>query len=371
MRQLERSYYITLAEVRNVQNEKITIEQQKGKWPRVNLIDFAMRSGTMLVFFALVLYFSLTNQYFLTVDNMTSILTSVSIVTLVAIGVTFSLIVNGFDLSVGSTVSLTTVLAASLMVWYEQPLVVVILVPIAIGAVVGLINAFFIVKIRIPDLLATLAMLYIIKGVHLTYTKGYSIYANMPLGGGKTAQGTFSELFLWLGQGKLFSIPLPGGTIFSLPVPVGIMLTLVLLAHFFLIYTRQGRLLYVTGGNEEAARLSGVAVDRYKTLAYVLSGVFCAIAGLLFAARIGTGQVDAGAPLLMDAVAAAFVGYSVFGAGKPNVLGTFIGAILIGIILNGLTMLNLPYYAYDIIKGSVLLLALALTYYYAKRKDRI
>lgn len=356
-----------LVEVRKVQNE--LNKSQQNIWGKEKLIDFALKSGTMLVFLFLVIYFSITNQYFLTVDNLTSILTSVSIVALVAVGVTFSLIVNGFDLSVGSTVSLTTVVAASLMVWYEQPLIFVIIIPIVIGAIIGLINAFFIVKIRVPDLLATLAMLYIIKGVHLTYTKGYSIYANMPLGGGQTAQGSFSELFLWLGQGKLFSIPLSGSTVFSLPVPVGIMLLLIGLTHLFLKYTRHGRLLYVTGGNEEAAHLSGVAVNCYKTLAYVLSGVFCAIAGLLFAARIGTGQVDAGGPLLMDAVAAAFVGYSVFGAGKPNVLGTFIGAVLIGVILNGLTMLNLPYYAYDIIKGSVLLLALALTYYYAKYRN--
>lgn len=325
------------------------------------LINFLFKYGTLLVIFFICIYFSITNPFFLTENNILSILRSISIVTLVAIGVTFSLIVDGFDLSVGSTVSLTTVITASLMVWYEQHVVLVLIIPIVVGILVGLFNAFFIVKIRIPDLLATLAALYIIKGVHLTYTKGYSVYANMPLGNGETAPGQFHDSFLWLGQGYV-------DFIFRIPVPVIIMILLVVIVHIFLTYTRHGRLLYVTGGNREAARLSGVPVNKYRTLAYVLSGFFCALAGILTAARIGTGQVEAGAPLLMDAVAAAFVGYSVFGAGKPNVIGTFFGAVLIGIILNGLTMLNLPYYAYDIVKGGVLLLALALTYYQLRRR---
>lgn len=123
----------------------------------------------------------------------------------------------------------------------------------------------------------------------------------------------------------------------------------------------------MTGGNVEASRLSGIPVKRVKVLAYVASGVFASIGGVLFTARVGSGQIDAGAPLLMEAVAAVFVGFSVLGAGKPNVLGTFFGAALIGVLLNGLTMMNLPYYAFEIIKGSVLVLALAVTYIHARK----
>lgn len=322
------------------------------------LLDLAFKYGTLVVIAAVVIFFSIVNPYFFTYDNLADILRSISIVTLVAIGVTFSLIVDGFDLSVGSTVSLTTVVAASLMVWYEQPLVVALLVPLLLGAAVGLINAFFIVKIRIPDLLATLGMLYIIGGVHKTYTKGYSIYNNMQMTDGTTAPGKLTDAFLWIGQGKLLGVP----------VPVVIMLLAVAAVHIFLNYTRWGRLLYITGGNREAARLSGVSVNRVRTMAYVLSGVFAAMGGLLFASRVGSGQIDAGAPLLMESVAAVFVGFSVFGAGKPNVIGTFFGAVLIGVLLNGLTMLNLPYYAFDIIKGTVLVLALAITYIHFTRR---
>lgn len=324
----------------------------------MKVMDWIYKYGTLAVIAIVLIFFSLLNPYFFTYGNLADILRSISIVTLVAIGVTFSLIVNGFDLSVGSVVSLATVVSASMMVWYEQGIFVTLLVPIVLSVLIGWVNSLLIVKIRIPDLLATLAMLYIVKGVHLTYTKGYSIYANMPMPDGSTAPGKFSEGFLWLGQGQIASVP----------VPVILMLLAVVAVHIYLNYTRQGRLLYITGGNAEAARLSGVPVDRYRTLAYVLSGLFCGLGGILLAARIGTGQVDGGAPLLMDAVAAAFVGYSVFGAGKPNVIGTFFGAVLIGILLNGMTMLNLPYYAHDIVKGLVLIFALAVTYYQLRKR---
>nr|WP_227395075.1 MULTISPECIES: ABC transporter permease [Jeotgalibacillus] len=317
-----------------------------------------MKFGTILALALIILIFSLTNEQFLTYGNITEILRSISIVTLVAIGVTFSMIVGGFDLSVGSTVSLATVASGALLVWYSQELLVVLIVPLILGALIGLLNAFITVKIRIPDLIGTLAVMYIINGVHLTYTKGYSIYSNMPLPDGSgTAPGIFIPAFQFIGQGEIFNIPFP----------VILMVVIVALVHLFLQYTRAGRLFYITGGNKEAARLSGVPVNRYRTYAYVISGVFAALAGIVLAARIGTGQVSAGDPLLMDGVAAALIGYSVFGAGKPNVIGTFIGAIIIGILLNGLTMMNVPYYAQDIIKGGILVGALALTYF--RKKD--
>lgn len=320
--------------------------------------NFTFKYGAIFVIIGVFLYFSITNEYFLTYDNIADILRSISIVTLVAIGVTFSLIVDGFDLSVGSTVSLTTVVVATLMVWFEFPLWAVIVIPIVLGALVGLFNSLLIVKIRIPDLLATLGTMYIVSGIHRTYTKGYSVYNQMPLQDGSTAPGTFSESFLFIGQGRIIGVP----------IPVIIMILSVIIVHIFLNYTRWGRLLYITGGNKEAARLSGIKVNKVRTLAYVLAGVFAAIGGILFAARVGSGQIDSGAPLLMEAVAAVFVGFSVLGAGKPNVIGTFFGAVLIGILLNGLTMMNIPYYSFEIIKGTVLVLALAVTFIHLRKK---
>jgi simple sugar transport system permease protein len=121
--------------------------------------------------------------------------------------------------------------------------------------------------------------------------------------------------------------------------------------------------MYMIGGNREAAALSGIPVSKYRLIAYLVSALFAAIGGIILGARVMTAEVNSGGPYLMDAVAATFIGYSVFGAGKPNALGTFVGAVLIGILQNGLIMLSVPYYAMDIVKGAVLALALALTYY--------
>jgi simple sugar transport system permease protein len=322
------------------------------------VLDFSFKYGALIFIGIILLFFSLYNEYFFTYSNLTDILRSISIVTFVAIGVTISLMVDGFDLSAGSTVSLSTVVTATLMIWYELPLPVVIVVPLLVGAAVGLLNSFLIVKVRIPDLLATLAVMYIVSGLHRTYTKGYSIYNNMQLADGSKAPGKMYDSFLWIGQGKLLGVPFP----------VILMLIAVIAAHLFFKYTRWGRQVIMTGGNEEAARLSGLRVKRIRVWAYVASGVFAAIGGVLFAARVGSGQIDAGAPLLMESVAAVFVGYSVFGAGRPNIVGTFVGAVLTGILINGLTMMNVQYYSTDIVKGGVLVLALAVTFIHLTRR---
>ncbi|MBR2681565.1 MAG: ABC transporter permease [Exiguobacterium sp.] len=313
--------------------------------------------GTLLAILSLIAVFTVTNDQFLTYANFSDIIKSVSIVSLLALGVTFSLIVGGFDLSVGSTASLATIGAAASLVLHRQELLVALLIPLVLGILVGLLNALVTIKFRLPDLLATLAIMYVINGIQLTYTKGFSIYDNMPIEGG-TAPGRFIPSFLFIGQ----------GTIGPIPFVALLMLVFFIGAHLFLTYTRTGREFYYVGSNAEAARRSGIAVNRIKLYAYVLSGLFAAIGGIILASRIGTGQVSAGAPLLMDAVAAAYIGYAVFGTGRPNVIGTLIGAILIGILLNGLTMWDVPYYAQDIVKGTILIGALGLSYIQKKQR---
>jgi simple sugar transport system permease protein len=146
------------------------------------------------------------------------------------------------------------------------------------------------------------------------------------------------------------------------------MALVIILLHIFLNYTKHGRFMYSVGANEEAARLSGVKVKNYKVLAYVLSGTLAAFGGILLAARMGQSNPSGGAGYLMESVAAVFIGYSVLGAGKANAIGTFIGALLMAILSNGLVMLSVPYYSMDIVKGSVLVIAIFLTYYERKKK---
>jgi simple sugar transport system permease protein len=181
----------------------------------------------------------------------------------------------------------------------------------------------------------------------MTYTNGGSITANMMMGDGSTAPGALTGAFSAIGQ---------------VPAIIIIMIVVVIVVQVFLSSTKHGRYMYVVGGNREAARLSGIPIGRYRMAAYLISSVFAALGGIMLASRIGSSQVNAGAAYLMDAVAAAYIGFSLGGSGKPNAVGTFIGAVLIGILQNGLVMVSVPYYAMDIIKGAVLALALALTY---------
>ena len=305
-----------------------------------------------------VLFFSVALENFMNFTNITNIFRSVSIVALIAMAITVSLTINGLDVSVTAVAGFAGVIAAKFMVIWGYGPVPAIVVPLLMGMAVGCINAILIIKVGIQDLLATLSMMFVLTGISITFQDGSAIYNFMPLpGGGGIAEYTISKAFLFIGQGVLFSIP----------VPVYIMIIVAILVHIFLSYTKHGRYLYMIGGNAEAAKLSGIPINRYRFFAYLVSGFLSALAGIVLASRLGSGEVDAGAPYLMDSIAAAFVGFSVLGAGKPNAYGTLLGALLMGVLLNGLIMMDFPYYSQDIIKGIVLLLALSLTYYKMKR----
>ncbi|MCA0923838.1 ABC transporter permease [Bacillus stratosphericus] len=324
------------------------VQQIKKQRPSFHLFDFFYQYGTILTIVVLIVVFAAANPAFLQSGNIINILRSISIVTIIAVGLTISLAVNGFDLSVGSVATLSNAIVISMFVWFSQNPLIAILSALAASLIVGLLNAWMIVKMKIPDMLMTLAMMFIIQGLAQTYTKGATISENMVLPDGTFSTGTIPAFFSKIGQ---------------VPYIILIMAAIVLFAHVFMTYTKHGRLMYIIGGNKEAARLTGIHVNKYKIAAYLLSALFAAIGGIVLASRVMTAEINAGTPYLMDGVAAAFIGFSVMGAGKPNAFGTFIGAVLIGILQNGLVMMSVPYYAMDIVKGSVLALALALTYY--------
>ena len=318
---------------------------------RLQVVNFITQWGTVLTILALVLFFAVWMPPFISPSNLLTILRSISIVTVIAIGITLSLTVNGFDLSVGSVATLADALVISAFVWYEFGVFPAILIALGGCLAVGLLNSFLIVKLRIPDLLATLSMLFIVEGVATTYTGGGSISEGMPRLDGTETFGKLDPVFKAIG---------------SAPWIILIMLVVVLLVHLFLNQTKHGRYLYVVGGNLEAARLSGIPVERYRTLAYVLSALLAALGGVILASRIGSSQINAGAGYLMPAVAAAYIGFSVGGAGRPNALGTLLGAVLMGVLENGLVMMSVPYYSLNIVKGGVLAVALASTYFRKK-----
>ncbi|MEX0404985.1 ABC transporter permease [Aquibium sp. LZ166] len=333
--------------------------------PRLGLRSVAIRYGFLALLFGLVVFFSLATRGFASPQAAVFILQSVSITGILALGVTATLVVGGFDLSIGSIATSAMMAAAYVMVVLEQNALVAVLACLAIGALVGLINGLIICYMRVPDLLATLGMMFLLIGVQRIPTEGRSIAAGMTLPDGSTAQGTFSAEFLALGRHRFdfFIADL-------VPASVVVLIVLAILIWFFLEYTRFGRMMYAVGSNARAAEFAGAPVKAYKIWAYVISGVFASIGGILLAARLGRGDIASGNNLLLDAVAAALIGFAVLGAAKPNAFGTAIGALFVGILLQGLTMMNVPYYTQDFVKGAVLVIALVFTFALLGRNGR-
>ena len=313
----------------------------------------AIRYGFILLMAGLVAFFGLAASGFLTLPSAIFILQSVAITGILALGVTCTLVVGGFDLSIGAVATSALMLSAYVMVVWEMSALAAVVLCLLMGAAVGLINGFLIVKMKVPDLLATLGMMFVLLGVQRIPTEGNSIATGMALPDGTNATGTFSPAFLALGRLRLWDV---------LPLSVVFLLVIAVLVWAFLELTRHGRLMYAIGSNAQAAVLAGTNVPRYKVAAYVISGVLASIGGILLAARLGRGDVASGNNLLLDSVAAALIGYAVLGASKPNAFGTAIGALFVGILLQGLTMLNAPYYTQDFVKGAVLVVALVFTF---------
>lgn len=315
--------------------------------------ELAIRYGFLVLMAGLVVVFGLMAPNFLSTASAVFILQSVAITGILALGVTCTLVVGGFDLSIGAVATSALMLSAYVMVVWEMGALAAVLLCLLMGAGVGLLNGLLIVRMRVPDLLATLGMMFVLVGLQRIPTEGNSIATGMALPGGGTAQGTFSAAFLALGRHRLWDL---------VPLSVVFLVAIAVLVWVFLELTRHGRLMYATGSNAQAAALAGVDVDRYRVLAYVLSGVLASVGGILLAARLGRGDVASGNNLLLDSVAAALIGYAVLGASRPNAFGTAIGALFVGILLQGLTMLNAPYYTQDFVKGAVLVVALVFTF---------
>jgi simple sugar transport system permease protein len=329
-----------------------TMPSANKQFNKCALIDFIAKWGVLLTIIALIIIFSATMSSFRTISNMTTILRAVCIVTIIATGMTFSLVVNGIDLSVGSAATLANTVNMTFLVWFSfgstpGGTLLAMLITIMISLAIAAVNSFLIVKLKIFDMLATLATMFMFEGVAMTYAGGGAINERMVKPDGLTAVGKVPAFLRTMGREPWIII---------------IMLFVVVLAFIFLTYTKHGRYMYAVGANAEAARLSGINVQKYRALAYVLSAIMASIGGILIGARVGNAQINSGSPYLMGSVAAAHIGISVAGIGRPNAFGTLAGAIIIGILENGLIMASVPYYTVNIFKGLVLAIALALNY---------
>ncbi|MFA5313933.1 MAG: ABC transporter permease [Methanomassiliicoccales archaeon] len=329
--------------------------QNTKKLTKIITLDFISKWGTLLVIVGMFLFFTFDMWgLFLTRDNMINILRSVSITTIISIGMTFAVSVNGMDLSIGAIAGFAMNIVAMMFLWYQMNTFFSIFIAIGLSTIFGLLNALLIVKFRIPDMLGTLATSFMIGGISITMAGGGSITEGIVRLDGQPALGKMTLLFRELGRAPWIII---------------IMLTVVTLAFIFFAFMKHGRYLYVVGQNIEAARLSGIPVNRYRTFAYIIASVCAAIGGVLLASRLGSAQLGAADGYLMPAVAATFIGLSVAGSGKANPLGTLAGAFLMGLMENGLIMESVPYYSMNIFKGIVLAIALTLAFFRKSSKS--
>ncbi|NML34466.1 ABC transporter permease [Paraburkholderia antibiotica] len=272
---------------------------------------------------------------FLSVSNLQNIALQSSINGIIAVGMTAAILTGGVDLSVGAVVALSGTLCAGLMVRFGIPMFLAVLLGIAVGVVFGMFNGYCVAYLRMPSIIVTLATMGVARGLALIYTGGY------PIDG-------LPDSFSFLGDGVVAGIKLP---ILIMLLTYGIAFVLLNMAPF-------GRYVYAIGGNEEAARLSGVRVSRYKLLVYALSGLTAGIAGIVLASRITSGQPGAGVGFELDAIAAVVMGGTSIAGGRGAILGTLVGALLLGVLNNGLNIMGVSPYLQLIVKGGIVLLAI-------------
>jgi ribose/xylose/arabinose/galactoside ABC-type transport system permease subunit len=290
----------------------------------------ARRFGTLigLLFLCAVLW-ALT-PHFLTISNLLNIVQQTSINAIVAAGMTFVIISGGIDLSVGSIVALSGVVLGTLL-QSGQPVAVAIPAAAAVGIGCGLLNGALVSCGRLPPFIATLGMMSVARGAALVFTEG------RPVSG-------FGEGFRWLATGKVGFVP----------APVIVMLLVYAVAHIVLTRTTFGRYVYAIGGNEEATRLSGVAVRFHKTAIYGVSGLMSAVAAIVLTARLNSAQPIAGMMYELDAIAATVIGGTSLMGGEGSLGGTLVGALIMGVLRNGLNLLGVSSFLQQIVIGAVI-----------------
>ncbi|MEZ9291498.1 ABC transporter permease [Vibrio lentus] len=306
---------------------------------------FLSKYAIYVVFVAMCIVMSILSPVFLTVANLLNVMTQMASIGLLALGVTIIIITRGIDLSSGSVLAVAAVVSASTaqtldwgMRMYpnlpELPVIVPILVALGVGALCGLINGALIAYTGIPPFIATLGMMIIARGAALLYSDGRPI-------------SSLIESYQWIGQGNIAGIP----------VPVVIFLVMALFTYVLLNYTRFGKYAYAIGGNETAAYVSGINVTKYKILVYVYAGLLAGIAALILTARINSGQPGLGNMYELDAIAAATVGGVSHAGGIGTIQGTIVGTMIMGVLQNGLDLLNVSAYWQQVVKGLVIVVA--------------
>lgn len=287
-----------------------------------------------IVLLILVVVLSGSSPAFLTKGNILTMLRQLSINGIVAVGMTFVIITGGIDLSVGSIIALSGIIACNFSHPDTYPIIIPILIGIVIGLICGLVNGFVYAKGNVVPFIATLGMMTIARGLTQVYNNG------MPVTNVSDDYGVIG-----------------GGYVAGIPIPILIFVLMILLGVFVLNYTKFGRYVFALGGNEMAAKVSGINVTRIKIMVYGISGVLASIAGIVLSSRVMAGTVVAGQGYELDAIAAVAIGGTSMAGGVGSIVGTTAGVLIIGVMNNGLDLLNISSYYQQIIKGIIIVAA--------------
>ena len=312
-----------------------------------NLRQFITKYGTMITLALIVICFSIFIEGFVSGKNLMNILKQIALLTVIGEGFTMCLIVDELDLSFANVACLAGIVSGGLIL-SGKPTFVAVLIPLLIGLGFGLASGLLVTKVGISSLITTLAMSILATGLTYWYTGGVSLYGTMP------------SSFLMLGRGYFLGIP-------SL---IAIMILSVILNMIFVGKTKAGSYLQATGANNQAAKLSGINTDFYKILALVMCSMAAAFTGVLLTSKLGAANPEAASGYMMDTFAATLLGTTVLHMGLASPLGTFIGALMIGVLNNGMTLAGAQYYMQDITKGIIIILSVSIASSQAKKISR-
>ena len=293
------------------------------------------KSGSLIGLVVLFVVIACLNSSFIDPGNLKNLLRQVSINALISFGMTFVILTGGIDLSVGSILALSSALMGSFIVGGLDPIFGIVLACL-IGAALGAVNGLVITCGKVAPFIATLATMTIFRGMTLVYTNGNPISGL-----------TENEAFLNFGQGYFL----------ELPVPAVMMLIMFGILYFILHKTPLGRKTYAVGGNEKVSYIAGIKINRIKIFAYTITGMLCGMAGAILTSRLNSAQPTAGTGYELDAIAAVVLGGTSLSGGKGRIVGTLVGALIIGTLNNGLNILNVSSFYQQVVKGIVILLA--------------
>lgn len=303
---------------------------------------------TVIALIALMIVITLINPSFMTTNNLLNLLLQVTANGFIAFGMTFVILTSGIDLSVGSILALSSAVSAGL-ISQGFPVPIAIIVALILGGVFGMLNGVLIAYGKMAPFIVTLATMTIFRGATLVYSDGNPITKGLG----------DSFLFQFIGQGYIFGIPFPV-----------ILMFIVFLALYVLLHkTAFGKSVYALGGNERAAYISGIKLNKVKILIYTISGIMASISGLIVSSRLSSAQPQAGSSYEMDAIAAVVLGGTSLSGGKGRLFGTLIGALIIGVLNNGLNIIGVSAFWQQVVKGIVIILAVLLDSFKGKNKN--